>query len=150
MVNAGDIHSTGVALKMNGVYGTLNNSGLVLATGLAPAIAFGGNGNTVVNELGGQVVGLNGLAVQGGAGSDHVTNHGRLAGGGDQALDLGGGNDDLTITATSLIDGVSHGGAGFDTLAIGGVTGATFNLSTIGPRYEGFELFRKRDPPCGR
>ena len=121
-----------VRLQTNGV---LINEGLIQAHGLA-VDATAGSGSVVFNE--GTIASATGLAIQGGSGSEHVANAGTITGGAGMALDLGAGDDTLTLFDSSIINGVSHGGFGSDTLVLGGPTGV-LDLTNFAENYTSFE-----------
>ena len=121
-----------VRLQTNGV---LLNQGHILAQGLA-IDATGGTGSTVLNE--GTIVSATGLAIQGGSGSDSVANAGTITGGAGLAIDLGAGDDSLTIFDSSIINGVSNGGAGTDQVILGGPTGVV-DLTNFATNFINFE-----------
>jgi uncharacterized protein with beta-barrel porin domain len=170
VTNRGSVVAGGTAINSTGNQGLVVNEGLVSALGAtAPAIVLagsgdslvnrglvtaqhaavsleGGNGGLVVNDGGGVLVSTGGVAVQGGAGSDRVENHGRITGGAGIAIDLGAGDDQLLITPGSIIEGVAFGGAGFDTMVLGGAGSGSFDLGGIGTSFQQFELFAKQGP----
>lgn len=59
--------------------------------------------------------------------ADSVTTSGAIVGGNGRAIDLGGGNDSLSITGSASFTGSIDGGAGVDTLTLGGTTGNTID-----------------------
>lgn len=58
--------------------------------------------------------------------ADSIVNSGTIIGAGGTAIDMGGGNDSLTLTTTSSITGAILGGAGTDTLLLAGTGSARF------------------------
>ena len=81
---------------------------------------IGNYADTIDNQAGGTLRGAGAqAAVQTGGGSDQVTNAGAIVGDGGLALDLGDGDDTLTIAggAASILGSVS-GGAGTNHLAL--------------------------------
>ncbi len=133
---SGVIGSAGAApavrLQTNGV---LVNEGQILTAGLAVDATAGAVSN-VFND--GTIASATGLAILGGTGSEHVTSSGMLTGGAGMALDLGAGDDTLTIFDGSIINGVSHGGAGTDQLILGGPTGV-LDLTNFVTNFTSFE-----------
>lgn len=59
--------------------------------------------------------------------ADSVTTSGAIIGGNGRAIDLGGGNDSLTVTGSASFTGSIDGGAGTDTLTLAGTTGNTID-----------------------
>lgn len=59
--------------------------------------------------------------------ADSVTTSGAIIGGNGRAIDLGGGNDSLSITGSANFTGSIDGGAGTDTLTLAGTTGNTID-----------------------
>jgi hypothetical protein len=82
-----------------------SNGGAFFATTLTNAGAIDGGTGYGVRLVGAQ--------------NDTVTNSGGIAGG-TAAIDLGAGDDLLTLDTGSVLTGLADGGAGFDTLAIAG------------------------------
>lgn len=81
-------------------------------------------------------------------GGSTIRNSGTIAGvGGANAVEFSGGGNTLVLESgwTFTGDVVSTSGttAGGDTLALGGSTNATFDQSTIGTVFDGFETFSK-------
>jgi hypothetical protein len=170
VTNHGAVTAAGTAIRTEGSQGLIVNDGLVTSVGAAaPAIALAGSGDSLVNRgivtaqhaavslhggQGGLVVNAGdgvlastgGIAVVGGAGNDRVENHGRISGGAGIAIDLGAGDDELLITPGSVIEGVSFGGSGFDTMVLGGAGSGSFDLGGIGTSFQQFDLFAKQGP----
>jgi uncharacterized protein with beta-barrel porin domain len=135
----------GVGVLFTGSGGSATNRGSIV--GRAGGVHFNstaGSTGTLTNEVGGNIVGAGAATILGGEGSERIANHGRIVAGPGVAVDLGGGADELLITATSSISGTTHGGAGFDTFIVGGAVSSQFNLSNIGPVIDGWEIFRKQ------
>ena len=133
VINNGSIVASGVGVLSSGSQNVIVNEGLISAGGTGVALA---SGDVLANS--GTITSATGLAVQGGNGIQAVTNSGVLTGGAGLAVDLGAGDDELTVEGNSLINGVSHGGAGTDTLVLGGTTG-TLDASTIAAAFTSFE-----------
>ncbi len=121
-----------VRLQTNGV---LINEGHIAALGTA-VDATTGTVSAVYND--GTIQSATGLAILGGNGSEQVTNWGVITGGAGLALDLGAGDDTLTIFDSSIINGVSHGGLGTDQLILGSPTGV-LDLTTFATNFTSFE-----------
>jgi hypothetical protein len=125
-------------------------------------IIQGGNGGA--GGLGGlSAGGTNGTAGSAGAGgvgisgaSLTITNSGTIAGGlsGDgttraNAITFTGGTNSLTLQAGSTIIGNVVAFSTADTLALGGTTNSTFNMSLVGSQYQGFGTFAKTGTSTG-
>ncbi|NER61147.1 autotransporter domain-containing protein, partial [Pseudomonas sp. MAFF212428] len=105
--------------------GSSSSSLMVMPNG-APAIQSSG-GSTVYNA--GTITGGTG-----GIGLPSVS----------QAILFAGGNNTLVLENGSVIQGgVSAGST--DTLALGGASDSTFNVSALNSQYVGFDTFDKRD-----
>lgn len=59
--------------------------------------------------------------------ADSIATSGTIIGGGGKAIDMGGGNDSLTVTGAASFTGSIDGGAGTDTLTLGNTTGNTID-----------------------
>ena len=75
-----------------------------------------------------------------GTGGSSVTNFGTITGGPGGAIRFTGAGNTLTIGASSVINGIVLGG-GADAFQLGGAGSGSFDLSTIGPQYQGFTTF---------
>jgi len=149
ITNFGTIQGTGAAgngsdgkpntaqgLALGG--GTVDNRTGAVITGAADGIlvddsSTGGAfaATTIANA--GRIEGFDGYGIRlVGTQDDTVTNSGIIAGA-TSAIDLGGGNDLLTLDTGSTITGLADGGDGFDTLDIlGAVTlGETINFEQL-------------------
>ncbi|MGO4522980.1 autotransporter-associated beta strand repeat-containing protein [Dyella sp. 2RAF44] len=123
----------------NGGSGAIVNQGSLLNTG----VINGGSGSA--GNGGGSGVGGVGLQLLGGA---SVTNSGTITGGlsgtGNRAaaITLSGGGNTLTLQSGSTIVGLvmSYGG---DTLALGGSTDASFDVTSMDTQYWGFDSLQK-------
>src|SRR5262249_44387931 len=118
-----------------------------------PGTVHGGNGGAGGGAGGG---GMNGSAGAGGAGivgsGLTVINSGTVTGGlsGDgvtrsNAITFTGGTNTLELRAGSSITGSVVAFSAADTLALGGMTNASFDVSQIGAsaQYQGFGNFQK-------
>ena len=166
----GTVIANGVAARVGGNGSVLNQGQIMGALSSSNGLLFTGNGGTavnrglirgytavqfdsaagfvgtLVNEIGATIASTGTAAILGGDGRELITNHGRIINGPGVAIDLRGGDDQMMITSTSDISGRTNGGAGFDTFVVGGSVDSSFNLSTIGPLVDGFEIFRKQGP----
>ncbi|WP_398475173.1 autotransporter-associated beta strand repeat-containing protein [Tardiphaga sp.] len=119
------------------------------------AVIQGGNGGVGANDA---AAGAGGAGINAGnlSGGVTIVNAGSIAGGtsGDGAataaaiLFASGGNR-LELQAGSQISGnvIAAGNRGRpDTLALGGSTNGTFDLSGVGAQYQGFGIFEKNGP----
>ena len=83
---------------------------------------------TLVNQ--GSIEGQNGFGVKFvGEFDDRVINHGLISGSNGQALDLGAGNDSLTLGGASHFNGVVDGGRGDDRVVFEDPAGGSFGNS---------------------
>ena len=139
--NAGAISgsSAGIAALDNS---TIINSGQISATG-ASGTALSARG-TITNT--GTISGTSGISALGGA-STQITNFGTITatGVGANAVLVGATTAILTITPTSVINGIVLMAGPQDTLQLGGSGSGAFNVGLIGSsqQYRGFESFRK-------
>ena len=112
------------------------------AGGTGSGGAAGGVAGTTVSKFGANGVGITGAGVT-------VINSGSIAGGnaaGTQAnaITFTGGINRLELWAGSTITGTVDATAGSSsTLALGGATNSTFDVSQIGAQYRGFQSFEK-------
>lgn len=106
-------------------------------------VQFIAGGNTLIN--GGTISGGFFIAIQGSSGSDTIFNSGTISGGGSGAIQLNGGDDLLGLAPGATITGNVRGGSGTDTLNLGSVGSASFDLGTLGPglQYDEFEQLKK-------
>jgi subtilase-type serine protease len=101
------------------------NSGILVDDG------SGGSGvGATYLENHGTIRGLDGFGVKFvGVFDDQVINAGLISGSNGLALDLGGGNDSLTLRNGSHFSGLVDGGSGTDTLIMDDVLGGSFGAS---------------------
>lgn len=124
-------HSEGVAIGGGYVY---NAAGAVISgADNAMLVDDGGSGGGVAAtrlENYGTIQGLNGFGVQlKGEFADSVVNAGLISGSNGLALDLGGGNDSLTLRGGSHFAGLVDGGSGYDQLIMDDAAGGSFAAS---------------------
>lgn len=115
--------------------------GLVDAAGTGIALT-GGTGNSVLNF--GTISGVTGITTT--SGSTSIANAGTITGSGGMAIQFGGSGNTLTLTSTSVVNGLAIG-TGSDTFQLGGSSAGTFDVSALGPgqQYQGFSRFNKVD-----
>ena len=110
---------------------TVTNSGLIQGkTGFGIKI-IGTFADTITNNSGGTIRGAGtgaGAAIQTGDGGDIISNAGTITGDNGQAIDLGAGDDTLTITG-GTITGSIDGGTGTNTATFNPGTGNTFSYA---------------------
>ena len=83
---------------------------------------------TLINN--GTIKGLDGFGVKFvGEFEDVVINNGLISGSNGQALDLGGGNDRLTLGSASRFEGLVDGGTGYDRVTFDDQAGGSFGNS---------------------
>ena len=83
---------------------------------------------TLINN--GTIKGLDGFGVKFvGEFEDVVINNGLISGSNGQALDLGGGNDRLTLGSASRFEGLVDGGSGYDRVTFDDQAGGSFGNS---------------------
>ncbi|NWC96197.1 MULTISPECIES: autotransporter domain-containing protein [unclassified Pseudomonas] len=110
----------GVGARVSGA----NNAILVDDGSDGPGLAA----TTLINH--GTIEGLNGFGVKFvGEFADTVVNAGLISGSNGLALDLGGGDDSLTLLAGSRFIGVVDGGTGYDRLTMDDAAGGSFGDS---------------------
>ncbi len=149
-VNGGN--ATGIGTGSGGAGVALLAGGTVVNAGAISGGTGGGDASTLVVSTGGTGsggaaggasgprVGINGAGITG-AGVT-VINSGSI--GGTQAITFTGGVNRLELWAGSTITGIVDATAGTSsTLALGGVTNSTFDVSQIGAQYRGFQTFEK-------
>lgn len=134
-------NNTGTASKGNGILvddsnagnafaaTTITNSGLIHGKSGFGVKIIGTFADTVINNAGGVIRGGGSVAaLQTGGGNDIVVNVGAIISDAGQAIDLGEGNDSLTILGDQAsIVGDATGGPGTDSLFVNG--SFTFNHS---------------------
>lgn len=123
--------SEGIAMGGGYIY---NASGALISganNGILVDDGSGGSGAgalTLINQ--GTIRGLDGFGIQlVGEFDDKVTNAGLISGSNGLALDLGGGNDTLTLLGGSRFEGVVDGGSGYDRLVMDDAEGGSFGAS---------------------
>jgi subtilase-type serine protease len=107
------IGNDGVGIRFTGFQNTATNRGTIRGgDGEGAGVSFGTatNQGSFVNDAGGLVEALSGIAIQGSAGIDQVSNAGTIAG--DVLLDSG--NDTFSWAPGSIVNGVLDGGDGND------------------------------------
>jgi len=123
--------SEGIALGGGYIYNA--QGALVSGANNAVLVDDGSDGSglaatTLINH--GTIKGLDGFGVKFvGEFDDVVINNGLISGSNGQALDLGGGNDQLTLGSASHFDGVVDGGSGFDQVTLDDPAGGSFGNS---------------------
>ncbi|MEN0106253.1 MAG: autotransporter domain-containing protein [Pseudomonas sp.] len=95
-------------------------------TNLAGGVIRGGAQSVRVDEL---LSSTAAAAVQMGDGNDTVSNAGSIVGLNGLALDMGTGDDNLTVFTTGTFGGLVDGGTGTDTLTLSGTGNGTFGNS---------------------
>ena len=103
---------------------------------------------TLINN--GTIQGLDGFGVKFvGEFDDQVINNGLISGSNGQALDLGGGNDRLTLGSASRFDGLVDGGSGYDRVAFddpaGGRLGNSQNFEWLDVKSGSWTLTSQND-----
>ncbi|WP_417660847.1 autotransporter outer membrane beta-barrel domain-containing protein [Pseudomonas sp.] len=125
--------NTGEGIAMGG--GTIINREGATISGAANAVliddsATGGAPFATFLENHGSILGLNGDGVRIiGDQADSVINNGLISGASGLALDLGGGDDSLTLGAGSQFVGLVDGGAGRDSVTLDDAAGGSFGNS---------------------
>jgi autotransporter-associated beta strand protein len=117
--------------------GSVTNSGSITGIGL---YGIRGPDVAVINNVGASITGGDTgiFAVASGA---SVFNAGTISGG-NFAIAFNGGNSTLTLAPGSVINGNVFA-TGTDTFQLGGTGAATFDVSELGPKYQGFGDFNK-------
>ena len=137
-VGAGGVDKGGFANGSEGIAlggGYIFNASGALISGANSAILVddGSDGSGLAAttlENFGTVQGLDGFGVKFvGEFADNVVNGGTLSGSNGLALDLGGGNDSLTLRNGSRFIGVVDGGSGYDRVVMDDVAGGSFSDS---------------------
>lgn len=148
LAQRGTATATGAAAKISN-YGTITGAtktaiGLVgdfadSLTNHSTGVITGGTGSVRVDELTSTTAAA---AVQMGGGADTLTNYGRIEGLNGMAIDMGAGDDTLKLFnggSTGVVVGSIGGGTGSDTLETGGTQ--RYASGTL----SGFETFIVRD-----
>jgi outer membrane autotransporter protein len=137
-VGAGGVDKGGFANGSEGIAlggGYILNASNALISGADSAILVddgsGGSGLAATTlENFGTIQGLNGFGVKlVGEFADNVINGGTISGSNGLALDLGGGNDSLTLRNGSRFVGVVDGGSGYDRVVMDDAAGGSFGAS---------------------
>lgn len=137
-VGAGGVDKGGFANGSEGIAlggGHILNANGALISGANSAILVddgsGGSGLAATTlENYGTIQGLDGFGVTFvGEFADTVINGGTISGSNGLALDLGGGNDSLTLRNGSRFVGVVDGGSGYDRLVMDDAAGGSFGAS---------------------
>ncbi|WP_095049625.1 autotransporter domain-containing protein [Pseudomonas sp. Irchel s3h9] len=137
-VGAGGVDKGGFANGSEGIAlggGSILNASNALISGADSAILVddgsGGSGLAATTlENFGTIQGLNGFGVKFvGDFADNVINGGTISGSNGLALDLGGGNDSLTLRNGSRFVGVVDGGSGYDRVVMDDAAGGSFGAS---------------------
>lgn len=137
-VGAGGVDKGGFANGSEGIAlggGYILNASGALISGADSAILVddgsGGSGLAATTlENFGTIQGLNGFGVKFvGEFTDNVINGGTISGSNGLALDLGGGNDSLTLRNGSRFVGVVDGGSGYDRVVMDDAAGGSFGAS---------------------
>jgi fibronectin-binding autotransporter adhesin len=106
-----------------------------------------GTTSSVYNDKNGELVSLEGRAVEGTVGTDHLINAGvistRSAQAGAVAVNFLAGDDTMEMVGLSEVHGVVDGGTGTDTLRWGGDVIGRFDMGLVGTQYVNFERFDK-------
>jgi outer membrane autotransporter protein len=137
-VGAGGVDKGGFANGSEGIAlggGYILNANNALISGANSAILVddgsGGSGLAATTlENYGTIQGLDGFGVKFvGEFADNVINGGTISGSNGLALDLGGGNDSLTLRNGSRFVGVVDGGSGYDRVVMDDAAGGSFGAS---------------------
>ncbi|MFZ3283076.1 autotransporter outer membrane beta-barrel domain-containing protein [Pseudomonas sp.] len=137
-VGAGGVDKGGFANGSEGIAlggGYILNANSALISGADSAILVddgsGGSGLAATTlENFGTIQGLNGFGVKFvGEFADNVINGGTISGSNGLALDLGAGNDNLTLRNGSRFVGVVDGGSGYDRVVMDDAAGGSFGSS---------------------
>jgi outer membrane autotransporter protein len=134
--------SGGAGASFAGTGATLTNTGTITGGngGSGGAGGFGTNGpggSGGVGVVGSGLTVINSGTISGGLASDGTTRA--------NAIDFTGGTNRLELQVGSVITGNAVVQAGSGTLALGGATNSTFDVSAVGPaaQYRGFGAFEK-------
>ncbi len=162
VVGTGNLQTNSGIIDMGGdgvtgiyAYGSANtvvNSGVISpleqsasdglsAFGVRLDSASGDAGNSLTNMPGAHIEAGNAIAVQGGAGAESVINAGIIIGD-VTAVDLGAGDDSLTLVGGSVTSGIIDGGAGSDSFSLTGSLPSTLDIGQV----RNFENLRKEGP----
>lgn len=138
VVNSGTITATRFAINGDVAATVTNNVGGAIQGGTAAVWAHGvqiSNFGTLSGDTG--IISLPGA-------SSNILNAGTITGTGGTAIQLSGAGNTLTVTPTSVINGLVIG-SGSDTFQLGGSGTGAFNVGNIGAgqQYDGFTTFNK-------
>lgn len=160
-VAGGVVTNTGSAAKISGQTGiiieggagTIGNDGTIAGSSLAIRLQNGGaisnygtiEGSTgIVLAAGGSVTNAAGALIAGASfavlayGSTTVIDSGTIVGNNGTAIQFGGGDDLLKLTAGAAFTGAVDGGAGTNTLELGGTGAGT--IGSLGVVYTNFQI----------
>lgn len=137
-VGAGGVDKGGFAngsegIALGGGY-TLNANGAMISGATSAILVDDGSGGSglaaTTLENFGTIQGLDGFGVKlVGEFADNVINGGTISGSNGLALDLGGGNDSLTLRNGSRFVGTVDGGSGYDRVVMDDAAGGNFGQS---------------------
>jgi uncharacterized protein with beta-barrel porin domain len=139
VTNSGNITGTssyGIAAESNA---TVTNDAGAIITGGQYGI-FSNAGFVNVSNYG-SITGTSTNGIYAASGGSSVFNAGTISGG-TAAIRFSGSGNTLTLAPGSVISG-NVLGTGSDTFQLGGSGAATFDVSTLGPQYQGFGAFNK-------
>jgi subtilase-type serine protease len=142
VTNTSEGISMGGGYVLNSQYALISgaNNGMLVSTGSGGP----GVGATYLNNFG-TIRGLNGFGVKFvGEFADQVFNNGLISGSNGLALDLGGGNDTLTLYTGSQFVGVVNGGSGHNTLIMDDLTAGYFPQNGSFGSSQNFESLQVR------
>jgi outer membrane autotransporter protein len=153
ITNTGSISAAGVGILVNTgccatsittFAGGIFNSGTITAgnTGIFVTLVstFGGG---ITNT--GVISGTTGILITSDVTGMSIFNSGTITGTAGTAIQFGGGVNTLTLGPGFAINGLVIG-SGADAFQLGGSSGSgTFDVTTIGPQYQGFASFAKVD-----
>jgi hypothetical protein len=121
---------------------TVTNDGLIQGKSGFAIQMVGALGNTITNNATGTIRGAGtGAAIQAGDGADVITNRGAIVSDIGNAIDLQGGDDQLTIEGGGAsITGNVSGGAGTNTATINPGAGHTFSYAGVLSNFNKVEV----------
>ena len=130
--------SEGIAMGGGSIY---NAAGALISGASRGILVDDGNGNSGFGAISLENHGtIQGVAASGvtlvGDFADSVINDGLISGGNGVALELGGGDDSLTLLAGSRFEGLVDGGDGSDTVIFDDARGGSFGQSANFERLE--------------
>jgi len=136
--NAGAIIEGGFGIRTATGFANVTNSGNIFGIG---NIAISAQTNATVTNNAGALIGGTLYGILANAGGSSVFNAGTISGS-TAAIRFAGSGNTLTLGPGSVISG-NVLGTGNDTFQLGGTGTATFDVSTLGPQYQGFATFNK-------